>query len=342
MTNKKHILVTGGLGFIGSHCALELLQQGHKVVIIDNLVNSNAGVAAKIKAICSPEQRSNLTVVIGDLCDKTVVNDIFTNYPVEAVIHFAALKAVGESCEKPLRYWQNNLNSTFTLLEVMAEHQCEQLIFSSSATVYGENPIPYQEDAIISRASSPYGNTKIAIEQLIRDISLTGKLRAINLRYFNPVGAHPSGLLGEEYKKPLNIIPMLQDTYLGKRQEIAIFGDDYATADGTCERDYIHIMDLVHGHLLALNYLQAHPEVQLDTFNLGSGKPISVKEIINTFSKFSDREIKVVVAPRRAGDLAAFWADTTKAEQVLGFKVQYTLEQMCEDSLRFTKNLAQE
>lgn len=335
---QETILITGGLGYIGSHTALRLLELGYRVVIVDNLSNSKPTTEAKIrKVLNNPELEQNLHVHIVDLIDTEALRTVFQSYKFDGVIHFAALKAVGESCQQPLRYYRNNINATFNLFSMMEEFGVTKLIFSSSATVYGSHAIsPYKEEnAFLAKSSSPYGQTKINIEYMIQDICAVTNLRAISLRYFNPVGAHPSGLLGEELIALNNIFPYLSAVYLGNRPELVIFGDDYETPDGTCQRDYIHIMDLVEGHILAYKYLNEHPEVRHDAFNLGTGAGISTLELCKAFQEYGDRPIKYRFGERRAGDLAVMYADPSKAQRLLGFQAQKTVRDMVEDTIRF-------
>lgn len=332
------ILVTGGLGFIGSHTSVLLLQAGYKVVILDSCVRSDLAVANKMRALLTPEQQANMSIEQVDLCDRNAVDAVFQKYHLDSVIHFAAYKAVGESCQQPLLYYKNNLIGFLNLVEVMEQHGVTKLVHSSSATVYGQAQVPFVEsEAQLSKATSPYGQTKINIEYMLEDLTAATNLRAIALRYFNPVGAHPSGLLGEELHTLNNIFPYLSAVYLGQRPELIIFGDDYPTKDGTNERDYIHIMDLARGHLLALQYLDATPACKLEAINLGTGKPLSVLEICQAFAQYSDRPINYRVGPRRAGDIPTMFASDVKAQSLLNFKAELSLQQMVEDTIRFLK-----
>ncbi|RIY31821.1 UDP-glucose 4-epimerase GalE [Psittacicella hinzii] len=335
---QKTVLVTGGLGFIGSHTSVSLVQQGYRVVMLDNLANSRLEYFKQVQALLTPTEQANLTLVVGDVTSARDLDALFQQHKIDQVIHFAALKAVGESVAQPLRYTQNNVGGLITLLAQMAKHQVNDIIFSSSATVYGQAPLPLVESTPIGRASNPYGQSKITCEFLIEDACVSTPLRAVSLRYFNPVGAHPSGLIGEEYKKPFNIFPALYDVYLGKLPHLSVFGTDYPTTDGTAERDYIHIMDIVDGHIKALTFLDQNPTVKHEVINLGTGKAYSVKEIVNEFTKHSDRPIPVEYAPRRPGDLASVYANTDKAQQLLNFKAQYTLAQMCADAIAYLKH----
>lgn len=301
----KTILVTGGLGFIGSHCSWLLADKGYKVIAVDNLVNTSAQVATKISNLLTDDKKANFEFVELDLRDKAKLEQVFAQNSIDAVIHFAALKAVGESVSKPLEYYNNNVYSTIVLLEVMEQFKVNLMVYSSSATTYGNSTLPFREDQCpLAKASSPYGQTKVVIERMLEDVTYASDLRAVRLRYFNPVGAHESGLLGEElHTPPLNIFPIISEAYLGIRDKVYIFGDDYPTKDGTCERDYIHIMDLVEAHLDALNYLEQNLEVKCEAFNVGTGIPLSVREILETYNQFSDVKIKYEVGPRRAGDI---------------------------------------
>lgn len=342
---QETILITGGLGYIGSHTALRLLELGYRVVVVDNLSNSKLTTADKIrKVLNNPTLEQNFYLHIVDLNDTEALREVFAQYSIDGVIHFAALKAVGESCQQPLRYYRNNINATLNLFRMMEEFGVNKLIFSSSATVYGSHtPTPYREEnAMLAKSSSPYGQTKINIEYMIQDICAVTPLRAISLRYFNPVGAHPSGLLGEELIALNNIFPYLSAVYLGTRPELVIFGNDYETPDGTCQRDYIHIMDLVEGHVLAYQYLNTHPEVRNDAINLGSGQGISTLELCKAFEQYGDRPIKYRFGERRAGDLTIMYADPSKAQRLLGFKVQKTVRDMVEDTIRFLKTYEHE
>ncbi|RIY37913.1 UDP-glucose 4-epimerase GalE [Psittacicella gerlachiana] len=334
---QKTILVTGGLGYIGSHTSVTLVQQGYNVVIFDNLSNSKLSFSNNLRKVLTPEENQRLHIIVGDVTIASDLDPVFKQFKIDQVIHFAGSKAVGESVANPLKYYHNNVMGLKVLLEQMLAHQTYDLIFSSTATVYGNAPLPYVETATIGRAANPYGQSKITCEYLIEDLVQASNLRAVRLRYFNPVGAHPSGFLGEEYAKPLNIFPALYDVYLGKMPQLTIFGTDYQTKDGTAERDYLHIMDLVHGHIKALQFLEQHPEVNLETFNLGSGHPYSVKEIVEAFTKESDRPIPVVYGERRPGDLPTYYASTTKAKEILGFSTKYTLEQMCTHAIAYLK-----
>ena len=321
------VLVTGGAGFIGSHTVVELLQAGQQVVVVDNFCNSSPVVLKRIAEITgrAPE------FVEADIRDREALRRIFVAHQPEAVIHFAGLKAVGESVEKPLTYYQNNICGTAVLCAVMTEFNCKQLVFSSSATVYGDpQNLPIKEDAPTG-ASNPYGRTKLFIEELLRDLHVADPdWRIAILRYFNPVGAHPSGRIGEDPSGvPNNLFPFITQVAVGQREQLSVFGDDYDTVDGTGVRDYIHVVDLALGHLRALERLAAKPG--LVTCNLGTGQGYSVLEMIAAFARVSGRDIPYEIMPRRAGDIATCWADPNYAKQVLGWQAERDLEQMCQD-----------
>ena len=329
--NNNKVLVTGGAGFIGSHTVVELVQAGEQVVVVDNLCNSSPVALQRIAAITgiAPE------FVQADIRDREALTRLFAAHQPQAVIHFAGLKAVGESVEKPLSYYQNNICGTATLCEVMAEFGCKRLVFSSSATVYGDpQTLPIKETALTS-ATNPYGRTKLFIEEMLRDLQVADpKWRIAILRYFNPVGAHHSGLIGEDpCGIPNNLFPFITQVAVGQRATLSVFGDDYATVDGTGVRDYIHVVDLALGHLSALKRLSR--ESGLFTCNLGTGKGASVLEMIAAFSRVSGREIPYQIVPRRAGDIAACWADPGYAQETLGWQAVRDLEQMCQDGWRW-------
>ena len=328
MTNKK-ILLTGGAGYIASHTAVALIGSGHEVVIADNLVNSSQEAVRRVEQITGV----SIPFYELDVADKSVLDQMFQKEPISAVIHFAGLKAVGESIGKPLEYYRNNLNTTLSLLEVMADHDVKNLVFSSSATVYGEdNDPPYVEDMRKGACSNPYGWTKSFIEQILSDAAAADpKLSVVLLRYFNPIGAHPSGLIGEDPQGiPNNLMPFVSQVAIGRREKLTVFGGDYDTPDGTCRRDYIHVMDLAEGHVAAVDYAAQHSGVEV--FNLGTGTPYSVLEIVHAFEAASGRKVPYEIGARRAGDLPENWADTAKAGKVLGWKAKRGIEEMCRDS----------
>lgn len=325
------VLVAGGAGYIGSHTAIELLESGYEVVIVDNLSNSNSIVVDRIKELSKkPVKFYNI-----DIRNKDEMHVVFKENNIESIIHFAALKAVGESVEKPIEYYSNNLISTLNLFELMREYGVKKFVFSSSATVYGDpHTCPILEDFPLS-VTNPYGRTKLMIEQMLVDISKADKsLDIALLRYFNPVGAHKSGRIGEEPNGvPSNLMPYITKIAVGKLKELSVYGNDYPTHDGTGVRDYIHVLDLVAGHVKALQKLEENPG--LVVYNLGTGKGYSVLDLVKAFSKASGKEIPYKIVGRRAGDVAMCYADSSKAEKELGWKAKYELEEMCEDSWRW-------
>lgn len=330
---NTRILVTGGLGFIGSHTVVALQEKGFDVVIIDNLSNASLEVLGGITKITkiSPEYE-NL-----DLRDKNAVDHFFKKYPdIEGVIHFAASKAVGESVENPLLYYENNLNSLVYLLQQLLEKKDPKFIFSSSCTVYGQaDELPITEAAPVKKAESPYGNTKQIGEEIISDTCrVKEQLKAISLRYFNPIGAHPSANIGElPIGTPQNLVPFITQTAVGKRKELSVFGEDYPTPDGTCIRDYIHVMDLARAHVVALErLLDNEQDSSFEVFNLGTGKGNSVLEAIKSFEKVSGKKLPYSIAGRREGDITAAYADTTKANRVLKWKAQYDINDAMESA----------
>ena len=329
------ILLTGGAGFIGSHTAVACLNAGVDVVLADNFSNSSPKVLDRIEKITG--KRPALYNV--DVCDKRALRDIFAERSITGVIHFAGLKAVGESVRLPLAYYRNNLDSCLSVLEVMQEFGCKEFVFSSSATVYGsENPVPYTEAMPVGCPSNPYGWTKVMSEQILRDTAAADpEISAVLLRYFNPIGAHASGLLGDDPAGiPNNLMPYVARVAVGKLKQLTIFGDTYDTPDGTGVRDYIHVVDLAEGHLAALGYAEAHAGCEV--FNLGTGKGVSVLEMVNTFSSVNGVEVPYIIGERRAGDLATVYADPAKAEQVLGWHAKRTVADMCRDSWNWQKN----
>lgn len=325
------VLITGGCGYIGSHTAVRLLESGEEVVIIDNLINSKIDVLDKIKEITG----KNITFYQEDLCNLEKLRKIFKEEKFDAVIHFAGLKAVGESVEIPLRYYQNNLVSTMNILSCMQEFNVLKLVFSSSATVYGSpKSLPILEDFPLS-TTNPYGTTKLMIEQILTDVyKANNKLDITILRYFNPIGAHKSGLLGEDPNGiPNNLMPYIVKVATKQLPVLNIFGSDYDTIDGTGVRDYIHVMDLAEGHILALK----NKKKGLKIYNLGTGKGTSVLELVNMFSKINNVKVNYKIVDRRPGDIASCYASSLKANKELGFTCKYTLEDMCKDSYNFVK-----
>lgn len=327
------ILLTGGLGFIGSHTAVELLENGHEVVIADNLSNSKIEVLDKIKQITGKEAKFYQI----DICEKDKLEKIFEeNKDIFGVIHFAGYKAVGESVAKPLMYYENNLISTFNLLEVMQKYSCKNIVFSSSATVYGDPAqIPITENCPKGQPTNPYGWTKSMLEQVLTDIHTSDKeWNVILLRYFNPIGAHKSGMIGEDPKGiPNNLVPYVAQVAVGKRPALGVFGNDYDTPDGTGVRDYIHVVDLAAGHVKAIEKLRENPGVEV--YNLGTGNGYSVLQVVAAFEKACGHEIPYEIKPRREGDIATCYCDPQKAKEDLGWEAKYGIEEMCEDSWRW-------
>ena len=328
------VLVTGGAGYIGSHTVLSLLENNYDVIVYDNLVNSSIESIDRVEKLTG----KSVTFVEGDICDKDKLSQLFELYTINAVIHFAALKAVGESTKIPLSYYQNNVHGSVCLLEVMQQHNVHNFIFSSSAKVYGEeNDVPYVETMKLGTPSSPYGASKVMIERVLADLALSdSSFRSVSLRYFNPIGAHESGWIGEDPKgTPNNLLPYVAQVAVGKRDKLGIFGDDYPTKDGTCERDYLHVMDLAQGHVAALDWLNRHNEFSgVESFNLGTGDAVSVFAIVKAFEQAINKEIEFEVSPRRAGDLPAFWANANKANKELNWQASRTLDQMMADTWR--------
>ncbi|XP_031125594.1 UDP-glucose 4-epimerase GEPI48-like [Ipomoea triloba] len=328
---SKNILVTGGAGYIGSHTVLQLLLGGYKAVVVDNLDNSSAVAIKRVKELAG-EYARNLVFHRMDLRDRPALEEIFDSNKFDAVIHFAGLKAVGESVQKPLMYYNNNLIGTITLLEVMAARGCKNLVFSSSATVYGwPKVVPCTEESPIN-AANPYGRTKLFIEEICRDVHRSdSEWKIILLRYFNPVGAHPSGHIGEDPRGiPNNLMPFIQQVAVGRQHALTVYGSDYSTKDGTGVRDYIHIIDLADGHVAALKKL-ADPSIGCEVYNLGTGRGTSVLEMVAAFEKASGKKIPLVMAGRRPGDAEVVYAATEKAERELNWKAKYTIEEMCRD-----------
>lgn len=328
------ILITGGTGYIGSHTAVKLLEQNEDIIMLDNLYNSNISVIDKIEAITNKRPEFYQT----DLLDKPGLEKVFKENQIDCVIHFAGLKAVGESVEKPLVYFNNNISGTINLLMAMEKFSCKKIIFSSSATVYGKAEVmPLNENSPIG-VTNPYGRTKLVIEDMLKDIYASDNDKSIVLlRYFNPIGAHKSGLIGEDPNGiPNNLMPYICKVAKGELPVLNVFGNDYDTIDGTGVRDYIHVEDLAAGHVKA--YDKIRTETGLYTYNLGTGKGYSVLQVIDAFEKANSIKINYVIAPRRPGDVAEVYADTKKAETELGFKAQYTLEDMCRDSWNFIAN----
>lgn len=329
------ILLSGGLGYIGSHTAVALCEAGFDVVIADNLSNSSRDVLERIEAITG--RRPAFYEM--DVCDRAATDQLFSEEAIDGVIHFAGLKSVPESVKEPLHYYRNNIDSALTILETMEKHGTKLFVFSSSATVYGDGIPPYREDMPKGSCSNPYGWTKWMIEQILQDTVLTDpEMSVVTLRYFNPVGAHESGLIGENPRGiPNNLMPYVQRVAAGKLDHLSVFGNDYDTPDGSCIRDYIHVMDLVKGHVAALKYAMEHKGLEI--FNLGTGRGSSVLEMIKAFEKANGLSIPFEIAPRRPGDVAESYADPEKAGKILGWQAEKNLEDMCRDAWRYESGL---
>lgn len=328
------ILVTGGAGFIGSHTSVELLEAGYDIVIVDNFSNSKPEALNRIKRITGKDFK----FYEADLLNLDAMNKIFLENKIDAVIHFAGLKAVGESVQKPVEYYHNNITGTLMLIKAMKSANVKKIVFSSSATVYGMyNKAPYVEDMPTS-ATNPYGYTKVMIEQILKDVYVSDNEWSVSLlRYFNPIGAHKSGLIGEDPNGiPNNLLPYIAQVAVGKLERLGVFGDDYDTPDGTGVRDYIHVVDLATGHLAAVKYVLEHTGVE--AVNLGTGKGSSVMEVLHSFEKACGKELPYKIMPRRAGDIATCYADTKKAKELFGWEAKYTLDEMTADGWNFTKN----
>ena len=328
------ILLAGGAGYIGSHTAVELLNAGYEVVAADNFCNSSPEAIRRVEEITGKPMQ----LYEADIRDGERLSQIFRENKIDAVIHFAGLKAVGESVKKPLMYYRNNIDTTLTLLETMQAAGVRNIIFSSSATVYGEeNPVPYKETMQRGVCTNPYGWTKAMMEQIFEDAAKADpSLSVVLLRYFNPIGAHPSGRIGEDpLGIPNNLMPYVTQVAVGKRECLTIFGSDYPTKDGTCMRDYIHVVDLAKGHVKAVAYILQHRGTEV--FNLGTGTPYSVTEIVETFERVNGIKVKHVYGDRRAGDLPEFYANADKAKALLGWQAEYTLDDMCRDAWNWQK-----
>ena len=329
------VLLAGGAGYIGSHTAVELLEAGYDVVIADNYSNSCPEAVKRVEEITGKAVKTYEC----DIKDSAKLDQIFAENKIDAVIHFAGLKAVGESVAKPVLYYRNNIDTTLSLLESMERAGVKKIIFSSSATVYGEeNPVPYTEDMPRGTCTNPYGWTKVMMEQILEDAAKADdQLSVVLLRYFNPIGAHPSGRIGEDPQGiPNNLMPYVSQVAVGRREKLTIFGRDYATPDGTARRDYIHVVDLAKGHVKAIGYIMEHGGVEI--FNLGTGTPYSVTEIVETFEKVNGVPVPHVYGERRPGDLPESYANADKALAVLGWKTEKTLADMCRDSWNWQKN----
>ena len=330
-----NVLVTGGTGYIGSHTCVELLNSGYGVVVIDNLCNSNPKSLDRVRELTGKE----LTFYEGDVRDEALLKKIFAENDIGCVIHFAGLKAVGESVSIPWKYYDNNLNSTLVLTKVMKEVGMMNIIFSSSATVYtADNEMPLKETSRTGGCTNPYGWTKYMTEQILSGIAFAEKdWSVVLLRYFNPIGAHPSGRMGEDPRGiPNNLMPYITQVAVGRREKLSVYGNDYPTHDGTGVRDYIHVVDLAKGHVAAVDYACKHKGCEV--FNLGTGVGVSVLDMVNTFREVNQVELPYVIAPRRPGDIATCYADPSKSREVLGWTAQHDLADMCRDSWNWQKN----
>ena len=327
------ILVSGGAGYIGSHTCVELLNAGYDIVVADNYYNSCPEALKRVREITGKDFK----FVEADMTDHAAVEKVFAENPgIDCVIQFAAYKAVGESVSKPIEYYSNNLNCTLNILDVMRRYDCHNIIFSSSATVYGDPAsVPIREDFPVGATTNPYGTTKVFTERILTDCCKADpELNVALLRYFTPIGGHSSGLLGDDPNGiPNNLMPYIARVAAGQLDKLTIFGDDYPTPDGTCRRDYLHVVDLAKGHLKAIDYAMEHTGAE--AFNLGTGHAVSVLELVNTFMEATGVNVPYVIGPRREGDLPQMWADTHKAETVLGWKAEKTVADMCRDSWNF-------
>lgn len=334
----KNILVTGGLGFIGSHTCVELINSGFTPIIIDNLNNSEPWIKGRIEKIVGQE----ITFYEGDCRDKELLNKIFTEQEITGIIHFAAHKAVGESVNEPLKYYENNLGGLLAVLEISQQHNCSNLVFSSSCTVYGTpDQLPVDESAQIKSAESPYGTTKIICEKIIQDLSKTdSSYKSILLRYFNPIGAHSTSLIGElPLGVPSNLVPFITQTAAGIRESLTVFGDNYKTKDGSCVRDFIHVTDLAKAHIKALEFLISKNEGTCEAVNIGTGNGNTVLELINAFEKSTGQKLNYTVGNRRSGDVEAVYADAKKSKDLLGWEAEISLEQSLLDAWNWQKTL---
>ena len=339
---KKTVLVSGGAGFIGSHVSVELISAGYDVVVADNFSNCDITCFEGVKKITG---RDDIPLEKVDFCDAAAAQKIFAGYRTDAVIHFAAFKAVGESVEQPLKYYRNNLDSFMNVISAALDNGCGNVLFSSSATVYGEpDKVPVTEESPRKPATSPYGNTKQICEDILQDsvAASGGALKGILLRYFNPIGAHPSALIGELPRGvPNNLVPFITQTAIGKRECLSIFGNDYPTADGTCLRDYIDIVDLAKAHVCAVRrMLEGKMEKPCEVFNVGTGRPVSVLELVNAFEKVNGVKVNHKFAPRRSGDVTAIWADPSLANEKLLWKAERSVEDTLKSAWEWEKHLA--
>ena len=326
------VLVTGGAGYIGSHTCVELLNNGYEVVVMDNLYNSNEKALERVEQITGKK----VTFYNVDMLDREAMNEIFEKETIDSVIHFAGYKAVGESVRKPLEYYHNNITGTLNLCDVMRNHGVKNIIFSSSATVYGDPAfVPITEDCPKGQITNPYGQTKGMLEQILTDLHVSDpEWNVVLLRYFNPIGAHKAGIIGEDPKGiPNNRVPYIAQVAVGKLEKLGVFGDDYDTPDGTGVRDYIHVVDLAKGHVKAMKKFEDQPEVRI--YNLGTGNGYSVLQVLHAFEKACGKTLPYEMKPRRAGDIATCYADPAKAKAELGWEAEYGIEEMCEDSWRW-------
>jgi len=332
----QNILVTGWMWFIGSHTVIALIEAGYQPIVFDNLSNSSADVLDTIQKITG----KNIPFIQWDIRNKEDLQQVFSQYTIDAVMHFAALKSVGESCSKPGLYYENNIGWTINLLNIMEEYNVTKIIFSWSATVYGDAQSPIGESSPTWNVTNPYGMTKRLCEKLLEEKSRFSRLQAISLRYFNPIGAHPSGLLGEQVVWiPNNIFPYIMKVVSGELNSINVFGNDYPTIDGTGVRDYIDIMDLANGHIASLTHLLAWSDPGFDAINLGTGKWTSVLELIATTARLTNKDVPYIIAPRRPGDVSAVYAGVEKAEKILWWKAKYTIEDSVKNALRFVRHI---
>lgn len=327
------VLVTGGAGFIGSHTVIELVEGGYSVVIVDDLSNSSAVAVERVRQIVGEELAAKIKFYEANVLDREAMNKVFDENKIDRVIHFAGYKAVGESVKKPVEYYHNNIENTLVLVDVMRNHGCKSIIFSSSSTVYGDpDSLPLTEESPKKFATNPYGWTKWMIEQILTDLHTADpEWDVVLLRYFNPIGAHPSGLIGEDPKGiPNNLVPYVAQVAVGKLEAVQVYGDDYDTPDGTGVRDYIHVCDLAAGHVAALAWMNGKCGVEV--FNLGTGTGSSVLDVVRAFSAACGKELPYVIRERRGGDIAANWCDATKAKTEMGWEAKYDLADMCRDS----------
>ncbi len=339
------VLVTGGSGYIGSHTVVELLNRGNQVIVIDNLSNSNIESLRRVAKITSKKLvidgsiKDDFIFSEVELRNRDEIENIFSIYPIDAVIHFAGLKSVGESTKEPLKYYDNNVTASIILFEVMKKANVKTIIFSSSATVYNPSKVmPITEEFPVGGVSNPYGRAKLMVEDILQDIYKSDKgWKIALLRYFNPVGAHCSGMIGEDPKgMPTNLMPYISQVSIGKIKELKIFGSDYPTRDGTCVRDYIHVVDLAKGHIAALNYIYNHSSI-IDVFNLGTGVGSSVLEMVSAFEKASNSKVKYKLVGRRKGDISEYWSSAQYSKNVLNWKAEYNIQDMCKDAWNWQK-----